>query len=303
MEPSGSLSELVARQAGVLTVAQAVRLLTRDAVRWRVRSGRWQRRYPRVLVAHSGPLTMEQRHWAAVLHCGPGTALGRETAAALGGLKGYEHPGIHVVVPAHTHPPRADGVVVRHSRRVAGDLALGRTPPRTSIERSVLDAAAVTRSLDRAAALVLASVQQGLTRPDRLRATLDRLPKLRRRGFLGEVLGDAVGGLHSLPEREFARLVHRRGLPPPSHQVPRRDGNGRRRYLDVAWERYRTRVEIDGGAHREVQQWWAGFDRENALELTDDARLLKFPAYAVRHRSMQVGDLVHTALRLGGWVG
>ncbi len=117
------------------------------------------------------------------------------------------------------------------------------------------------------------------------------------------MLVDAAGGIHSLPEREFARLVDRRRLPPPSHQAVRRDSNDKRRYLDFSWDRYATRVEIDGGAHREVRQWWADFDRDNALELVDDARLLRFPAYAVRHRCADVGSVVERALRLGGWPG
>lgn len=194
-------------------------------------------------------------------------------------------------------------MVIRRSTQLTGHLAAGRLPPRTSIERSVLDAAAAARQLDRAAALVLAAVQQGLTRADRLDAALDRLPKLPRRTFLRETIVDAAGGIHSLPEREFARLTRSRRLPPPSHQAVRLDINGKRRYLDVTWPAYATRVEIDGGAHREVITWWADFNRDNALELAHDARLLRFPAYAVRHCQDEVAKVVERALRLGGWTG
>lgn len=146
MEPAEALSARLDRQAGVLTVAQAIGCLGRHAVAWRLQSRRWQRRHPRVLVAQSGPLTVEQEHWAAVLHCGAGAVLGRETAAALCGLKGYEDRRIHVVVPAHRQPLSAAGLVVARSERLAAaDLVPRRFPPRTAVERSVLDAAAAAR--------------------------------------------------------------------------------------------------------------------------------------------------------------
>lgn len=298
------LGALLRGQAGVLTVAQAVGCLGRHAVAWRLQSDRWQRRHARVLVAQSGPLTVEQEHWAAVLHCGTGAVLGRETAAGLCGLKGYEDRRIHIVVPAHRQPLPAGGLVVaRSSRLTVADVVPGRLPPRTTIERSVLDAAGTARRSDRAAALLLAAVQQGLTRADRLQAVLNRLPRQRRRSLLRDVLLDAAGGIHSLPEREFACLVRRRSLPPPSHQAVRPDATGKRRYLDFAWTRYATRVEIDGSAHLEVVRNWADCERDNQLQLVVDARSLRFPAYAVRHHPERVGDLVERALRLGGWTG
>lgn len=302
MQEDPALLQLLRQQAAVLTVSQAVALLGRHAVHWRLRTARWQRRHPRVLVAQSGPLTAEQERWAAVLHCGMGAVLARETAAALGGLRGYEDTRTHVVVPAHRHPEPARGIVVRRSARLsAADLAPGRLPPRTAIERSVLDAAAAAGEADRAAAILLAAVQQGLTRAERLQAVLDRLPNQRRRALLGDVLLDAAGGTHSLPERQFTRLIRRHGIPAPSLQVVRLDSDGRRRYVDAEWTGYSTRVEIDGSTHREVQRWWGDLDRQNDLQLADRFILLRFPAYVVRHRSAEVAGLLERALRAGGW--
>lgn len=304
MQADNELSRLLLRQCGVLTVGQAVGHLGRHAVHWRLRTGRWQRRHPRVLVAQSGPLTAEQRRWAAVLHCGPEAVLARETAAALCGLQGYEDPRIHVLIPAHHHPVHARGVLVRRSARLPWqDLVPGRFPPRTAIERSVLDAAAAAaaRQPDRAAAILLASVQQGLTRPDRLQAVLDRLPNQRCRALLRDVLLDAAGGAHSLPERQFAGLIRRHRLPAPSLQAVRLDSEGRRRYVDAEWVDYATRVEIDGSTHREVKRWWGDLDRQNDLQFADRAILLRFAAYAVRHRSAEVAAVLERALCAGGW--
>ncbi len=298
------LTDLLTRQVGVLTVQQAVDGLGPDAVRWRLRTRRWQRCYPRVLLTHSGPPCRDQQLWAALLHCGPDAVLSRETAAALGGLVGYEDDQIHVTVPAHRHPVPVPGVVVRRSTQLApGSLQSSRLPRRTTIERSILDAAAFARTDDRAAALVLASVQQGLTRPDRLADVLATLPKQPRRRLLRHVLADAAGGVHSLPEREFGALIRAHHLPLPTRQGVRLDGCGRRRYVDAEWDQFATRVEIDGGAHREVGQWWSDLERENRLQLAGRSTVLRFPAYAVRHRQTYVATTLERALRQGGWAG
>jgi hypothetical protein len=44
-------------------------------LRWRVASGRWRKPCHGIVVAHSGPMTEEQRLWAAVLWAGQGAVL------------------------------------------------------------------------------------------------------------------------------------------------------------------------------------------------------------------------------------
>lgn len=53
--------EVLTAQCGVVSLRQAVRHLTRDTVRWRIRDGQWQRPHARVVVTHNDPLTDEQR--------------------------------------------------------------------------------------------------------------------------------------------------------------------------------------------------------------------------------------------------
>src|SRR5215475_5402106 len=135
------LAHLLASQGGVLTSAQAVEHMTWDAVRWRVGRGRWQRPHRGVLVAHSGPLTAEQRLWVDVLRAGSGAVLAGPTAAALGGLRGYEDPRTHLLVgPGRTPADRA-GLVLHRDRLGIADVHPGRRPPRTRLPRSLVDAA------------------------------------------------------------------------------------------------------------------------------------------------------------------
>ncbi len=298
------LAALLVRQRSVITVGQARRHLGPKATRWQLASGRWQRRYARVLVAHSGPLDQDQEQWAAVLHAGPGAVLAGPTAATLGGLVGYESRAVHLLVPATRHAAAAPGLVVRRSAVLSGvDIQPARLPTRTRLERSVLDAASSARDVDRAAALLLAAVQQRLTSPQRLRQVLDRLGRLPRRALLLQVLADADGGSHSLPERAFVLGLRRRRLPLPDRQRVRIDRDGRRRYLDAEWDDYGVRVKIDGSAHMDIERWWADLRRQNALTLTDGARLLRFPGVLVRTANDDVMDVVAVALRLGGWGG
>ena len=78
---SNDLVERRDRQAGVLTVAEAIASLGEPAVRWRLASGRWRRVCRGVIVAQSGPLTEEQRLWVPLLAAGDGAVLAGLTAA------------------------------------------------------------------------------------------------------------------------------------------------------------------------------------------------------------------------------
>jgi hypothetical protein len=40
--------------------------------------------------------------------------------------------------------------------------------------------------------------------------------------------------------------------------------SGRRRWLDVMWEKARLIAEIDGAGHADILQYWDDMDRDNA---------------------------------------
>jgi hypothetical protein len=132
-------------------------------------------------------------------------------------------------------------------------------------------------------------------------AVVDRNERLRRRKEIRSVLADIAGGSHALSELDFTALVVRQfGLPEPSRQVPRLDGQGRRRWLDVCWERAGLVVEIDGAAHIDVLQYWDDMDRGNDLTL-EHHRVLRFPAWVIRYRSAYVAAKIRPPLREAGY--
>jgi len=148
--------------------------------------------------------------------------------------------------------------------------------------------------------VLAAGVQQRMVRVTDLLAEADRNERLRRRKLIKLTLADIAGGSHALSELDFTRLVVRQfNLPEPDRQVPRRDGQGRRRWLDAVWDEARLVVEIDGAAHIDVLTYWDDMDRGNHLELGHH-HVLPFPSWVIRYRPECVADEIRQALRDAG---
>ncbi len=111
---------------------------------------------------------------------------------------------------------------------------------------------------------------------------------------------DAAGGSHSVPELDFLALCRSGGLPEPDRQAVMVDSGGRRWYRDAFFEEWNLHIEIDGGQHMDVQNWWADMQRQNAM-WTAGARILRFPAWAVRNEPGRVIEQVRAALLAAGW--
>lgn len=98
-------------------------------------------------------------------------------------------------------------------------------------------------------------------------------------------LDDIEQGAQALSEIDFVRLCRKHGLPPPRLQQIRRDGSGRRRYLDAVWDLPGVGsvvVEVDGALHLAQPRWWDDQLRQNEITLSG-ALVLRFPAAVVRH--------------------
>jgi very-short-patch-repair endonuclease len=308
-EDADDLDVLLYQQDAVLSVRQALRHVSKGALQHRVARGRWQRPYRGVVVTHSGPLTVSQRIWAGLLSVPEPALLGGVTAARVCGLRGYDEPLIHILVPAERRPcrsidapPAGSWPVIVHRTTVLSDTDAQwqARPPRTVVARSLVDAAQWAPDLGKASAMVVAGIQQRLTTAADLLEVLDRLPRARRHNAVRALVNDAAGGAHSLAEIDFIRLCRRHRLPLPDQQVRRTDNAGRTRYLDAYWRRWRLHVEIDGAQHMDVRNWWNDMHRQNQLWVTGD-RVLRFPAWVVRQRPAEVASQIADALRAHGW--
>lgn len=142
--------------------------------------------HPGTYVNHTGPLTWDQRAWAAVLHHGPGAALCDESALP----NPSHHSPIRVAIATHRTVSQVPGV---RARRMAGlDERIHPTalPPQLRIEHAAVDVALSRRDVA-ASFRVLADVcQTRRTTPSLSRrcrcATIAAL--LQRRGWTGEPL-------------------------------------------------------------------------------------------------------------------
>ena len=302
-----TLGDLLAWQDGVLDTRSALAYITPDALRWRLKSGRWQQPCRGIIVAQSGPLSTLQMLRVAVVWAGRGAALGGLTAARLQGFRGFDDKAaaIHLIKPAGqakrgTRPPMH--LIVHYSRNLSSaDIHPARRPPQTRMARSLVDAAAWMGTDRGAQAVLAAGVQQRVVRVTDLIAEVDRNQRVRRRQLMRTTLADIAGGAHALSELDFTRLVIRQyNLPEPDRQVARRDSKGSRRWLDVVWEQARLIVEIDGAAHIDVIQYWDDMDRDNGLTL-QQYQTLRYPSWVIRYHPEYVAAQIRDALREAGY--
>jgi very-short-patch-repair endonuclease len=305
-----SLADVLDDHDQVLDTAAALEYLTRDQLRWKVRSGRWQRPARGIIVAQSGPLTDGQVSRVAVLWGGPRSVIGGLSAAWLGGFTGFgdrkpaaERPVFLLVPPGWSTRHRVAGIriVPRYSRTLrAADVHPVREPRRTRIGRSLIDAAQWMGTDRGAMAVLAAGVQQRLVRVGDLAAVAARYQRLRRRRLIVGALDDIAGGAQALSELDFTRkVVRRHRLPEPDRQMARRDQHGRRRWIDVAWDEWKILVEIDGAQHMSALEYWDDMDRGNEFTI-EGYRLLRFPAWVVRLHPDVVAARIREALLRAG---
>lgn len=298
----------MARQDGVLSRIQALAGgLGEDSWQWRIERGDWQRVLPGVAVGHSGVVTDRQRAWAAVLHSGEGAALTGDVALIEHGMKLDRPDTVHVAVPHRrvvrpqalaTGESAAEPLVLHRLRRLSDWVHPVRNPPVLRAAPAALHAVAWAPT-DRAGEWRLAAVvQQGRARVGDLRAALGQMPRLPRRGLIGDVLDDVELGAHAASELDFLRFLRRHSLPLPDRlQRPVRSGT--LRYLDAWWERQRVTAEIDGAHHRSAAVWGADVLRANSVVLVerhDRVLLLRFTRGNLRHDELVVAAQLRDAL-------
>ncbi|MGG5259279.1 hypothetical protein [Phycicoccus avicenniae] len=289
-------TELAERQAGALAWRQLHELgVTRSLVRNKLASGRWARRTESVLTTTTGPLSDEQRHWVAVLHCGPDAMLGGLTALGLHGLSRWERDEVCVIVRNADSFEPVDGISLFRTRRRPAVLRGEHDLPRCRVEPAALLWAAHEPHPRSASGLLAAVVQQGLTTPERLLTWVDILRPLRRAGAFRELLHDIEGGAQSLGEVDVARLCRTWGLVAPHRQRCRVDRSGRQRFTDCEWDLPDGRVlvlEVDGAFHLDVEQYTDDVRRQRGLT-TPERSVIRCTTEELRREPWSVGaDLV-----------
>jgi very-short-patch-repair endonuclease len=292
---------LLFRQHSVLSRRQALAEVGRGVLQNRLAQGRWRLVSRGVIVAHNGPLTKQQRLWIAVLRAGDHALCAGATAATLHGVRGYEPKEIQLLVPAERQVDPVAGARLHRTAVLPPQHVLDQaSPPRTTIARAIVDAAAWAPTDDDARAIVAAAFQQGKVLASELEDVLKILPRHRRRALVEETALLAAQGAHAISELLLIKICHRHRLPLPEQQVRRTGAAGKVRYLDAYWPQWRLHVEVDGAWHLEVRSWWADMRRQNEVWTQGD-RVLRFPAWVLMHRPAEVAAQLEAALTAAGW--
>ena len=293
---------LARQQHAVVTRGQLAGLgITSRHVGNQLTAMRWRAVTSDVVVLHNGPLPAEAERWAAVLDAEPPVALGSWTGLARHGLRGWDRPGTHIVVPRGAKTRRLHGVVVHESRRPAPeDIVRLDGLPVHNVQRCAVDAAAWQESPRTAVGLLATVVQQRLTTPEQLWDQLERVGKVRFRDLMRRSVADIRGGSDALSEIDFVRLCRRNGLPEPRQQERRVDSRGRNRFLDAMWvlpDGRRFRVEIDGIGHMDAARWYDDLLRDAELTAGDGEVGVRLPAAATRAEPDRVVAVLRRHLR------
>ena len=176
-------------------------------------------------------------------------------------------------------------------------------PPRTTVERTLLDLVAVAPDERAIVALVTEAVRSRHTTPDRVLATLAMVPRIPYRQLLLDMLGETRAGIHSPLELGFARVLREHGLPEPRRQFREVTATGEVSYLDTFFDPWPVVAELDGRlGHSTAEEKFREMTRDNAHTVRGRAPL--------RYGWTNVfGDPCGVALQVGqvlvskGWPG
>jgi hypothetical protein len=263
-----TVDELLVAQDGVIARRQVLEAGGTDSqIKRLCRRREWSPIHPGVYVNHNGPPTWNQRAWAAVLFYWPAALEGPSALHAFK-VRGHDPRDgapVHVCVDRTRTVKRRVGIVVYQLAGVDALCNMQLSPPRQTLEHALLSVASRKKRLDASIAVVADAVQDGRTRPDRLRRALGNRRKLRHRALLLDALGDVDEGVRSVLEQRYLRSVERaHGLPRGERQQPLVLG-GKKGYPDVEYKEQNVLVHLDGKVgHTDSLDRWADFERDLA---------------------------------------
>jgi hypothetical protein len=175
---------------------------------------------------------------AAVIACGPGSAISHLSAAALWEIAACAPNRVDVTAPDKR---QHRGIVVHITRRLtADDVTRRNNIPVTSLARTLVDLASTLDVRALARALNEARIRHGL-HDATLRRTLAALPRRKGAARLRVLLEPNDAPTRSALEDQFLELVARHGLPRP--EVNQRVAGYE---VDMLWREARLIVELDG---------------------------------------------------------
>jgi very-short-patch-repair endonuclease len=234
------IAKIAGRQDNVIGREQVLAAgLTRGAIAYRIRSGRWQRQHRGVYLIGPAPPTPMGKARAAALAVGADAVVSHLSAARLFGLLPQEGRDVEITV-ARRNPGEHPGIRLH---RVAGLTRVDVTQINglrvTSIARTICDLAA-TESPHATEQAFQEALYREIVTDKALKAVLDREPRRRGAPIIRALLNNP-SLTRSERERRILKLISDAQLPKPLTNVPL---NGYK--ADVFWPQYNLIVEFDG---------------------------------------------------------
>ena len=302
MSPDRAIARLAATQHGAFSYQQALACgLTPDAIRHRLRTGRWIALHRAVYAVAGSSSTWERRVVAAVLAFGDSAFASHMTAAVVLGLLSVRSGVLHVTLRHGSERLDRDDIVVHQAR------TLGRADTQvvdgiriTSPHRTLVDLAGVLPLQGLEAALDTALLS-GLVSIRSIRRYIRdrRLTHNRGVGRLRKLLDDrAAGAMYSRLERVFNQILRTAGFPAPMRQYP----VGRWK-IDFAYPDAKIAVELDHEwTHGSAAALRNDLRRQNELVLAG-WRPLRFTEDQLRDRTEVVRVLNEGFVSSSGTAG
>jgi hypothetical protein len=243
------------------------------AIEHEVSVGRFVRWHAEVYAPVAVRRTLDTQLRAALLAAGPDAVVSHRAAAHRHCVSPVDASAVVEILVPHHCRPRLAGVHVHRSLALPSHHVTVVDGLRvTTVDRTLADLGAVSRSWVVAAAME-AAVIAGKTDISRLYRFVDDHGRSGRAGIgalraaLDDwLLGDQRPG--SALEVMFVRLVDRLGIPMPQLQYKIADGSRVIARVDAAWPEIRLAVEVDGAhAHATAQSLQRDLARQNALVL------------------------------------
>ncbi|MDP3889981.1 type IV toxin-antitoxin system AbiEi family antitoxin domain-containing protein [Nocardioides sp.] len=294
--------DVLADQCGVIARRQvlATGLGGSDIARL-VRRRIWAPVHPGVYVDHTGPLTWQQRAWAAVLLSWP-AALSHQSA-----LRAAEGPGrrerdegvIHVAVNRGRHLVAPAGVVIHRLSRFERRALWTTGPPRMRYEEAALDVAAGAPSDFAALGVLAEACQSRRTTATRMLESLDQRDRIGRRDWLAGVLADVAEGVCSVLEHGYLTRVERAHGLPRAWRQRRAEATLGITYRDVEYDD--LVLELDGRLfHDTTRQRDRDMDRD-LDSAVDGHTTIRLSYGQVFDRPCHTARRIAVLLRQRGW--
>ena len=253
-----SLDHLVARQAGVISLRQAVASgVSAATVQRRARDGAWERLHPAVHLVGGHRLTDEARIRAAALWAGEQAAVSGSAAAYWHGLLDRAPDEIEVTVPRRCGPGRRPGVRVRRRDLAAVDLIGTRNLWTTALPLTVLETAV---ALPDGSAFLDRALQRHVRFATAYRAFCRNMGR-HGSSAAGRMLVAAADRADSAAERLLVRILRAAAIDGWVLGYP--FGPWR---IDLAFPESKVAVEVDGWAwHVDAERFRNDRRKQNAL--------------------------------------